>query len=118
MIQEFEVGDKVRVLANSLVGEVISIYRADKHWYTLDNNIPYKADELELIQSNSAKIEIFYKVEGLEFNNLVEAQKHSKKIRLWKFIESNVKSDETQSEFLSLVDSMVDNATQIVEILK
>ena len=55
----FDIGDKVRVIGSSIVGDVIDIDYganmvtiADSYAESMDNELTYKADEVELLTSD------------------------------------------------------------------
>ena len=73
---EFEIGDKVKVIGHSTVGEVIDIDYganivtiADSYAESHDNELTYKADELQLLDSEGEDTVSLDEMRDMEFRD-------------------------------------------------
>jgi len=72
----FDVGDKVRVIGSSIVGDVIDIDYganmvtiADSYAESHDNELTYKADELQLLDSEGEDTVSLDEMRDMEFRD-------------------------------------------------
>lgn len=116
---KLHLGDKVRVERYrggkyDKTYTIVDHYSTGFNYFQLNDGCWYPIRELDLVQAISDEIQIFYRVDGLEFNSLQEAKKHRQKVRLFKLLESTEGGD----ALLPVVDTFVDNASKIMDILK
>lgn len=69
-------------------------------------------------ESGFPTIDVAYKVEGLEFNNFGDAQKHLKKIKLFNILSKDLSPEECDQLTYAILDKILDNAEKIRNILR
>lgn len=118
MTYKFGVGDVVTVVGYFDELKVVSRESGNCYnWYTLSDGVPYREEQLIIVARASTTIETIYRVDGLEFETLEEAVRHKQKVQLFNILSVGL-SDEDTDGLLFLLDTILDNANKLKEILK
>lgn len=115
---KFKIGDAVYFKENPKESLTVISRSNGRHkiWYTLSDGVPYSQDQL-VASEDKLKVEVFYRVDGMEFDTLEEAREHRKRVQLFYLLNEGLDEDVGFVLLEHLLDPILNNAEKIKEIL-